>query len=242
MKYLFLNSYFNAIEKHIADQIDFDRMINAESKSKAMEILQDTDYGRWALESSDLEEVFEKEKSFFTDELSRMGGSSLKDLYSLRADIVNLRVLLKGKLFNLDSGSLVTWGRDEKELTEEFEEEIKKAKEIDSPAKLDDYLTEVYLDRLEDSAKGEGEVEEFIEDYKDILENYEGEIKDKKVKELEDEFIFQNIKKNEGLAPVFSFFMKKWRAEKKVRTIITGKEIEFSPKKIKNLVEDLRSI
>ena len=242
MKYLFLNSYLNAIEKHIADQIDFDRMINAESKSKAMEILQDTDYGRWALESNDLEEIFEKEKSFFIDELSRMGVSNLKDLYSLRADIVNLRVFLKGKLFNLDSGSLVDWGKQESELVDEFAEEIERAKEIDSPAKLDDYLTEVYLDRLEEFAKDDGEVKEFVQDYKEILNDYEGEIKDRKVKSLEDDFIFENGKKNVGLAPVFAFFMRKWRAEKKVRTIITGKEIEFSPKKIKNLVEDLRSI
>ena len=242
MKYLFLNSYFNAIEKHIADQIDFDRMINAEDEKKAMEILQDTDYGRWALESDSLEGVFKKEKSFFVSELSKMGAGELKDLYSLRADIVNLRVFLKNKIFNFDSGSLVDWGKGEKELVDEFEEEISKAKEIDSPAKLDDYLTEVYLDRLESFSKGDKQVEKFIKEYRKILDSYEGGVKDKKIKKLEDEFISENTKKNEGLSPIFSFFMKKWRAEKKVRTIITGKEIEFSPKKIKNLVEDLRSI
>ncbi len=242
MKYLFLNSYLNAIEKHIADQIDFDRMINAESKKKAMEVLQDTDYGKWALETDNLEEIFEKEKSFFVEELSRMGVGGLRDLFSLRADIVNLRVFLKRKFFNLESGSLVEWGKDEKELMEFFEEEIEVAKEIDSPAKLDDYLTEVYLEKLKEFSAGEKVVEKFIDNYQEILSNYQGEIKDKKTKDLEDEFISENTKKNVGLAPVFAFFMKKWRAEKKVRTIITGKEIEFSPKKIKNLVEDLRSI
>ncbi len=242
MKYLFLNSYFNAIEKHIADQIDFDRMINAEDKQGAMDILQDTDYGRWAVESSNLEEIFEKEKSFLANELVKMGAEELKDLYSLRADIVNLRVFLKREVFNLDSGSLVDWGKGQEELVDEFKEEIGKAQEIDSPAKLDDYLTEVHLNKLEEFSKGDKDVEKFIEEYRGILDSYQGEIKDKKIKELEDNFVFKNKKKNQGLAPVFTFFMRKWRAEKKIRTIITGKEIEFSPKKIKNLVEDLRSI
>ncbi|MGM0439166.1 MAG: hypothetical protein ACQEP3_01875 [Patescibacteria group bacterium] len=242
MKYLFLNSYFNSIEKHIADQVDFDRMINAKDESKAYEVLQDTDYGRWALETENLETVFEKEKSFFSEELSRMGVGSLVDLYRLRADIVNLRIFLKNKLFNLDSGDLLDWGKSKEELVKEYQDEISTAKSKDTPAKLDDYLTEVYLDRLEEFATESKEVKQFIESYKDILDEYEGEIKDKKIKKLEDEFISENTRKNEGLAPVFAFFMKKWRAEKIIRTIITGKEIEFSPKKIRNLVEDLRSI
>lgn len=242
MKYLFLNSYLNAIEKHIADQIDFDRMINAKDRSDAMDVLQDTDYGRWALESDDLEEIFESEKTYFSNDLAKMGAEKLKDLFSVRADIVNLRVFLKREMFNLDSGSLLNWGKNEKQLLEEFEEEIEGAKKINSPAKLDDYLTEVYLDRLAEFSKGEAVVESFIAEYREILADYEGKTKDQKIKKIEDDFIFENKKKNEGLAPVLAFFMRKWRAEKKVRTIITGKEIEFSPKKIKNLVEDLRSI
>ncbi len=242
MKYLFLNSYLNAIEKHIADQIDFDRMVNAQDCQKAMEVLQDTDYGRWALETDNLEEIFQKEKSFFRGELSKMGSGELMDLYCLRADIVNLRVFLKRKIFNLDSGTLVDWGKGEKELIEEFSPEIETAKKKETPAKLDDYLTEVYLQRLKEFAKESQEMTDFIEEYESILADYEGEIRDKKIKELEDQFIKSHSGKNEGLAPIFSFFMKKWRAEKKIRTIITGKKIEFSPKKIKNLVEDLRSL
>lgn len=242
MKYLFLNSYLNAIDKHIADQVDFDRMINAESQKKAFDVLQDTDYGRWALETDYLEDIFEKEKTFFREELSKMGAKKLMDLYSLRADIVNLRVFLKRKIFNLDSGNLVDWGKSEKELLEEFSEEIEIAKKKETPAKLDDYLTEVYLQRLKEFSEDSKEVKDLINAYEDILSNYEGEVKDKKIKKLEDDFILKNSGKNEGLAPIFSFFMKKWRAEKKIRTIITGKQIEFSPKKIKSLVEDLRSL
>ncbi len=242
MKYLFLNSYLNAIEKHIADDVDFDRMINAENEAKAYEILQDTDYGRWALETDDLEEVFEKEKSFFQNDLSRMGVESLKNLYSLKADIVNLRIFLKREIFDLDSGELLEWGKDEKELIEEFSEEIEKAKKMESPDKLDDYLTEVYFDRLGDFAEKSKIVKSFVEDCKEVLSEYTGEIKDKKIKELEDNFISENTKKNEGLAPIFAFFMKKWRAEKKIRTIITGKRMEFSPREIKDLVKDLRSL
>ncbi len=242
MKYLFLNSYLNAIEKHVADQIDFDRMVNSDTSKQAFEVLNDTDYGKWITQSDCLEEVLKKEKIFFSQDLKKMGGKPLVDLFSLKADIINLRVHLKRKVFKLDSGNLLSWGKSEKELKKEFEEEISIAENKETPAKLDDYLTEVYFNRLEKYAGNSDAVKKLIKDYRLILKNYEGEIRDKKIKKLEEDFISLYSGKNEGLAPILAFFMKKWRAEKKIRTIMTGKKINFEPKKIKKLVEDLRSL
>ncbi len=241
MKYLFLNSYFDAIEKKIADDVDFDRMINAEGPKQAFEVLQDTDYAKWALESKNLEKVFEKEKKFFREELVRMGVGSLADIFSLKANIVNLRILLKREIFGLDSGRLLSWGKNEEELRDYFSKEIEEAIEIETPAKLDDYLTEAYLNRLEEFSGKDKSIVSFIKDYRGILENLSGEMREKEIVQLEEEFISVNRKKNEGLAPILAFFMKKWLAEKKVRTIIVGKE-QFSSSEVKEMVEDLKSL
>ncbi len=242
MKYLFLNSYFDAVEKHIADEVDFDRMINAESAEKAFEVLQDTDYNRFALESDSLEEIFKKEKKAFKEDLKRLGAENLIDLFFLRADIVNLRIFLKRKFFDLKSGELLEWGKSSERLTEEFASEIEIAGEKKNPAKLDDYLTEVFLDKLEHYGAKDGRVEKFIENYKDALVRFSGRERDERIEKLEEEFIFENRKRNEGLAPVLAFFMKKWRAEKKIRAIIRGKNLDFSPKEIKNLTVDIQAI
>ncbi len=237
MKYLFLNSYFNAIEKHVADSVDFDRMINSPDWKKAFEVLQDTDYGKWALETKSLEKIFESEKEFFARELERMGAGQLVDLYSLRADIVNLRIFLKDTLFNYDAGPLLTWGKSEKELQDYFASEIEKAKEFETPAEMDDYIFEVYLGRLEKFGGKEKEVARFLEDYKESLESEKSDLQ-----KIEDDFIAENCKKNEGLAPILAFFMKKWKAEKIVRTIMTGKEIGLKPVEIKKMIEDIKAL
>ncbi len=242
MNYLFLNSYFNAIEKNIADDIDLDRMINSESTAKACEVLQDTDYGKWVLESDKWEDVFKKEKEFFRKELFKMGAGELTDLFSLKADITNLRIFLKETLFNLDSGQLLDWGKSEEELRKEFEEEMEEAKKKESPSDLDDYITRVYLERLKRYAGRDKAVKNFISDYLEIMDNLSGEERDEKLKNLEREFIALNSVKNEGRAPLLAFFMKKWLAEKRIKAIIGAKEMSFSPKEIKKIIEDIRAL
>ncbi len=242
MQYLFLNSYFKAIEKHIADQVDFDRMINCENAKQAFEVLQDTDYNKWALETKDLREIFKKEKIFFRKELFKLGVGQLSELFFLKADITNLRIYLKNKLFNLQSGQLVDWGKKEKELKESFSAEIEEAKSKETPALLDDYLTEIYLEKLKEIVGKDKQIKKFIDKYELILNDYQGEIRAKKIRKLEDQFISSEERKNTGLSSILAFFMKKWRAEKMIKTIIDGKRIGFSPQEIKNLTEDLRAL
>lgn len=242
MKYLFLNSYFNAREKQIADPVDFERMIGKESFKESFEVLQDTDYSKWALETDDLSQIFRKEKVFFRNELIKLGAKELTNLFFLRADITNLRIYLKSTLFDLDSGDLLEWGKSEKQLKSTFEKEIKEASDLDTPAKVDDYLTEVYLKKLEEFAGKDKSVLKFIEKYREIIDGFEGESRENRLKDLEDEFISSQTKKNEGLAPILAFFMKKWRAEKKIKAIMDGKKIGFNPKEIKSLTENLRAL
>lgn len=242
MNYLFLNSYFNTIEKRIADDVDFDRMINSDNEKKAYDVLQDTNYASWALESSSLEDIFRNEKIFFCKELIRFGFPELVDLFCLRSDITNLRIILKEKLFGLDSGEIVFSMKEKDQLLEEFKKEIKIAETKENPGDLDDYLTEIYLERLKKYTKKEKEIQTFIKDYQKIITEFLGEERDKKIKKLEDDFISENTKKNEGLAPILAFFMKKWKAEKKIKSIICGKQINFSPAKTRELVEDLQAL
>ncbi len=242
MKYLFLNSYLNAREKHLADDIDFGRMINAETAEKAFEVLQDTDYGKWALDTEDPEEVFEKEKLFFRKDLKRIDASRPAELFSLKENIDNLRSVLKKEIFGTEIDEFDISEKEKDELLKNFKEEVEEAKKKKTPAELDDYLTEVHLERIKESAGKDKEVKRFVQRYKSALEDFSGKERDDRIRNLEDDFISENTKKNEGFSPIMAFFMKKWKAEKKIRTIIAGKRMGFEPAKIKELVNDLKSI
>ncbi len=239
-RYLFLNSYFEAREKHIADKTDFDRMINGKDKSFAMEVLQDTDYATHALEEESLDLIVEKEKDSFKKDLIKMGFQRLADLYFLREDVANLRAILKNKIFRSEEKKLALTGRDEKELKKRFPEAFQEAKNCKSPAELDDYLTKIYLESLECCARKDKRVESFVKSYRESLENFSGKEREGKIKALEKGFLEENRKDNEGLAPILAYFMQKWRAEKFIKAIISGKEAGLSPSEIKTLIEDLR--
>jgi hypothetical protein len=149
---------------------------------------------------------------------------------------------LKNQLFNLQSGDLLDWGKSKKELERDFKEEIREAKDKETPALLDDYLTEIYLKKLKEVTDKDKEIKKFINEYELILNDCQGEVRAQKLREAENKFIFEQEKKNSGLASVLAFFMKKWRAEKMIKTIIDAKKIGFSPQEIKNLTEGLRAL
>lgn len=242
MKYFFLNSYFNALEKHLADEIDFNRMINSENEDKAYQVLQDTNYAKWALANEPIDKVFEQEKIFFSRDLDKMGFTCLAGLFCLKADITNLRIFLKKKIFGFDSGDLLLWGKNEQELEQEFEKEIQESGKLKNALELDDYLTKVYLDRLEYQTKKDKSIQKFIKEYRQINSTLSGEEKHQAIKKMEDDFIAEHTKQNEGLSPILAFFMKKSKIEKKIKTIISGKQINFTPSKIKEMIENLQTL
>ncbi len=239
-KYLFLNSYFEARQKHVADHTDFDRMMNSEDRESAMEVLHDTDYGVHALESNSLEETIGKEKRAFKEQLSRMGYERLTDLYFLKEDMSNLRMILKEKATGVDAGELIPSGKSKEELKREFEEELREIEEMKDPAELDDRITELKLGKLKEHAKESPETEQFTREYEEALKNLSGEEREKRIREIENDFLEEHKKENEGLAPILAYFMQKWRAEKFIRAIISGKEADLSPSKIKEIIYSLR--
>ncbi len=239
MKYLFLNSYLEAREKHIANWTDFDRMINSKDKRSALEVLQNTDYGIYALESDSPEEIIRKEKESFRKDLVKMGYQHLADLYFLKEDITNLRILLKNKLLGTKT-ELNPLGKDERNLKKEFEEEMKEAGKIKSFALLDDHLTEIHLKRMKEHAKEDNKTNSFINEYEEVLRNSSGKAREERIREIEEDFMRSKRKENEGLAPVIAYFMQKWRAEKFIKTIISGKEAGLFPSEIKTVLHNLR--
>lgn len=75
MSYVFFTYWSRAKEKHIADEIDFNRMINASSFNDAFKVLQDTDYAPYALNKKpeDYKETLKEEKEELKKTLQRMG-------------------------------------------------------------------------------------------------------------------------------------------------------------------------
>lgn len=240
MKHLFLNSYFEAREKHVANSTDFSRMINGKDSNSAMEVLQDTDYGVFALETKSLKDIIEKEKLSFKRDLVKMGFEDLANLYFLREDFVNLSIILKKEMLEVDTGELSSLGREEKKLREDFKEIVETAKKIKDPSELDDYLTECYLASLGRYVDIDKRTKDFVSSYKEILRNKEGEEREKEIRKLEENFFQENRRDNEGLAPILAYFMQKWRAEKFIKAIISGKEAGLSPDDIKDIIYSLR--
>lgn len=235
MSYLFLNSYLDAREKHIANDVDFERMINEKNRSACMKVLQDTDYGIHALDKDDLDEILFSEKVSFRKDLIKLGFSQVAQLFLLREDISDFRSALKEDVFEVNSK--ISEGR-KRDLYEKFKEELAEAKRKSSPAELDDYLTEVFLERLKKFVKGDKESEKFIEKYKKLL----WENREKELIQLEKDFVINNRKKNESISPVLAYLMQKWRAEKVIRSIVLSKELGFSTSRIQELTNQVRAL
>lgn len=75
MKHLFFIYSARAKEKHIADDIDFSRMINTSNIEESFKVLQDTNYAPYSLNKKaiEYESVIEEEKKEFINELLKMG-------------------------------------------------------------------------------------------------------------------------------------------------------------------------
>ena len=72
MKYCFFVAWLRAREKRIADQIDFDRMINSSTIEESFKVLNDTDYALF-LNENNIEEILEKGWLDFKKTLELMG-------------------------------------------------------------------------------------------------------------------------------------------------------------------------
>ncbi len=242
MKYFFLNAYLNTIEKHLADEIDFNRMINSQNENQAYNVLQDTNYGKWALQDDPLEKVFAEEKNAFCRDLCRMGFVSLARLFSLKQAITDLRLILKKEIFGIKEAEPTYQAKSEKNIRLDFQREIEKARTKKTPAELDDYLQQVYLDRLEQYAAEDKAARAFIKAYRCLEKDSDREKKHFSLKQLEEDFITEYSRQNEGFSPIFAFFMKKWQIEKKIKTIISAKQFNFSTQKIKDLTQHLQAL
>lgn len=92
----------------------------------------------------------------------------------------------------------------------------------------------------------------FLEDHKSILNSFikdleNGELEKAKEKEeimekKEKEFILKSEMKSEGLSPFLAFLLKKKRAEKIIRIILSSKKIGIEPESIIILINKVRAI
>lgn len=197
MKHLFFIYSSRAKEKHIPNNTDFSRMINASSFEEAFRVLQDTNYAPYILGKSpfDYEEIIEKEKEDFKNELIKMGAKEeLLDIISLKRE--NIFKALK----KIKSKDVILFLEEHKSILNSFIKDLEN----------NDFL----------KAK---EKEELME-------------------KREKEFILKSEMKSEGLSPFLAFLLKKKRAEKIVRIILSSKKIEMPSENIIVLVNKVRAI
>ncbi len=96
------------------------------------------------------------------------------------------------------------------------------------------------------------EVKVFLKSYGEKISSLinslkEGEIEEAKRKEEElieeeKEFILNSEMKNEGLSPFFAYLLKKKRAERSLRIILSSKKIGLSSSETTNLLKSVRAI
>lgn len=239
MRYLYYVSYMKSREKHIADEVDFQRMISSATFDGMLRVLHDTDYGPYLSPENSLEQVIEKEKEGLYEMLIKMGlEKRVIDFLFLPADILNLRSLLKHDFFGIEMKKY-DFGKKEEKLKEEYKEEIERARKKRSPAELDDFLTEVFIAKMKEAAKEDALLLDFLERYEKEISS---DTKEDILIAIEDRFMEEARKKSEGLAPLFAYFMKKWRAEKSVRAIYEAKNTEVPQDKIYGLLKKVRAL
>ncbi len=239
MKYLYYVSNMISKEKYIADENDFQRMISSVTLGGALKVLHDTDYGSYFSAESTLEEIMEREKEGNYKMLTKMGlEKKVIDFLFLPVDMLNLRFALKRDFFGIE-GRNYSFGKKEEKLKEEYREEIEEAKQKKTPAELDDFLTKIFIEKMKKSAKQDQLLFDFLEKYEKEL--FSENKKDNLVL-IENEFLEEARRKSEGLAPIFAYFMRKWRAEKTVRAIYEAKKMEIPQEKIYKLLKEIRAL
>ena len=241
MKYLFLISWLRAREKKLADNVDIDRMIGANSPEESFKVLNDTDYASYLQGESykTLERVISKERQDFRKSLEGMDiEEELIDVLFLRDDLQELSKKAKNILFYQDYQ-----GRSEK-----IENEIlRKVKERspEKPHEVDGIVLDIYFQRISSflTKAKEKEVSEFFENYRESLSNESDlVVRDELLKKMEDEIIEKGAWQSDGFIPVLAFFIKKRRVENSIRTILSGKRIGLQSQEIYKLIKEKRAL
>ncbi len=197
MKHLFFIYFSRAKEKHIADDTDFSRMINASSFEDAFKVLQDTDYAPYSLNKKPIEyeDAIEEEKKQFKEDFIRMGAEGeILEVLSIKQE--NILESLK----KIKSKKTIDFLKAYEKLVVSFRENLKKGD-------------------LESAKKNEQEMGK-----------------------IEKEFILKSEMEGEGLSPFFAFILKKKRAEKTVRLILSSKKVGISSDEINNLIPNIKAI
>jgi len=174
MKYLFPITYFNAFEKRLPDETDFERMIASKSYKECLTVLQDTHYAEFASQEFSLEEIVNKEKKSFRKDLFKIGLSKevLEFLY-LKFDLFNLGLELKREIFGVDYSKkdLVEGsGLKIEKLKEKYCSFVEKMKNNPPKdlTKMDEKIMSFYFEKSIRISKEQGDerLEDFFESYK----------------------------------------------------------------------------
>jgi len=253
MKYISIVSYFKAREKHLPDDTDFERMIGSPNLKKAMGVLQDTYYASFVSQMKDfsLNELLQKEESFFKQNLRRIGLSTEAiDFLYLKENIFNLGLVLKHEMFrvSINQDSFSPFGiKKTDQLKEKYSSLIEYLKHLHpkNQNKIDEILTKLYFQKsIELSKKFRArDLQSFFQEY---LQKFKNLSKENKIEtflhQLEQDFIEKTNWKISGLAAVFSYFLKRKRAQKKLRAILSAKQLELNPDKINQLSNNLPAL
>ncbi len=251
MNYLFPITYFNAFEKNLPDDIDLERMIACEGFEKAMGVLQDTHYAEFASQdsSSSLSDIIEKEEISFRSSLSSMGfNDKIIEFLYLREDLFNLGLDLKKEIFSVDyleSDFVVGSGLSVRDLREKYSPLVETIKKTDFKdlIEFDSVIQKIYFQeviKMSEKIKSK-DLKKFFIDYNTVLSEKTDE-KENKLKKIEEYFLEKNKWKIEGLASVFTFFLKRNLAKKKLKIILSAKKIKLEVEEINKLIENLPAL
>lgn len=253
MKYLFFVAWARAREKQIADETDFERMINSPGLGEAFKVLQDTDYAPYLgeTEPGSFEELFDLEKTAFKKTLIKLGlQKRIVNLFFLRADLFNLGLLLKKELFEIAfqaEDSLPYGLSNPDKLKERYALLLENLKEQEraSPSELDDFLRASFFQLLITASREMGEkgLESFLQKY--FAKVKEGGPKEALENELwrqEKEFLQRADRESEGLAPLFAYWLRKEYAERALRAILSAKQLGLAESETRQLLKGIRAL
>ena len=233
MRYLFFISWLKTREKKLADQIDFDRMINASSLEESFKVLNDTDYAPYIANKSylDVEEVIKEEREGLKKSLKHMGmDQDLLDFLFSRDEIFALGRRLK-----------------EGEEIDDYQEIVKEIKERNpqTAKEIDDFLVEIYFNQLIKFCldKKEKETAKILKDYwQEKISNDDPQTKEDLLIGLEEEIIKKSKDVFSGVLPLLSFFIRKRKIDSLIRGIFSAKRIGLSSSNIFNLSQKTRAL
>lgn len=239
MKYLSPIAYFKAFEKKLPDGVDFERMISSTSFEESMTVLQDTHYAEFVSQDSNLtlEEILEKEDLSFREDLKKLGFSQkVIEFLFLKEDLFNLSLELKKEILGIDTTEkLYGSGLSIDDLKEKYSSLVEEIKE--DSLNIDEKVFQFYFEEAKRQAKKlkSKQIEKFFSEYVKKKD-------EKELEKLEKRFLEENKWRINGLDGVFSFFLKRRKAEKKLKTILSSKQINLEVEKINKLTRNLPAL